>query len=71
MKLEGGNWPTSQSVAMQGDAAVRGPAAVGLGRIWRVVVWEAMVLVVVLTWLVLGIPAQFSASAAPVETVAA
>jgi hypothetical protein len=71
MKLEGDNWPTSQSVAMQGDAVVRGPAAAGLGRIWRVDAWEAMVLVMVLAWLVLGIPAQFSASAAPVETVAA
>ena len=71
MKLEDGNWLTGQSAARRGVAVVRGLATVGLGRMGRVAVREAMVLVIVLAWLALGVPAQFSAGAAPAESAGA
>ena len=71
MKLTEGNWPSVPSAGKRTVSMVRSVEPPGLRPMGRVAVQEALIPVMILAWLWLGIPAQFSAGAAPTEPAAA
>lgn len=71
MKLEDGSWPTVPLAAMRDVLVAECLAPVSLRWLGIVVVREAIVSVMMLAGVELGVAAQFSAAAAPAETVAA
>ena len=71
MRLTEGKRPSVPSAAMRTVSVVRSLEPQGLRQIGRVVLQEALIPVIILAWLGLGIPSQFSASAAPAEPAAA
>ena len=71
MKLAQGNWPPVPSAAMRRVCVARTLVPPGLRRAGRIAVGQALMLVMILAWVGLGIPTQFSLSAAPAEPTAA
>jgi hypothetical protein len=70
MKLEDGRWLTVPPAAMR-DVLVAGCLApLGLRGLGVVMVRQALVYITMLAWAALGVGAQYSAAAAPAETVA-
>jgi hypothetical protein len=71
MKLAQGNRRFVPSAVMRGVSVVRSVSQLGLIEMGRIVVRKALIPAIILGGLGLGIPAQFSAGAAPAEPAAA